>query len=108
VIRVTWGASGTPREVVASVGAQAVGARKACPDAGAVIMAARDALWAAAQRHAPDAVLTVSASIMLSVTDAPSEPPPAVAMVADVPDDGEGDETMDGRPARVVRRRFVA
>ena len=91
-MRVTWGATGTPRQVIAVIAEQAKAARQAHPDAGAVIVSARDALSAWANSEPADAMVQVSASIALSVTHVPTEPPPAVSMVVD---DGEGDEVME-------------
>ena len=90
-MRVTWGATGTPREVNEAIAAQAKAARQTHPDAGAVLVAARDTVAGVASRAAPDDVLSVVVDLALSVTVVSSEPPPAVAMVAEEDDVSEDD-----------------
>ena len=99
-MRVTWGATGTPREVNEAIAAQAKAARQTHPDAGAVLVAARDTVAGVASRAAPDDVLSVVVELALSVTVVSSEPPPAVAMVAE--EDGSDDDVSEDDRKEVI------
>lgn len=107
-MRVTWGATGTPREVNEAIAAQAKAARQTHPDAGAVLVAARDTVAGVASRAAPDDVLSVVVDLALSVTVVSSEPPPAVAMVAEEDDVSEDDRKevipSEVEPVAAVKR----
>ena len=81
-MRAVWGATGAAREVAASIGAQAKGARAAHPTMGAVIASARDALLAAIAEHGEDVTLNVSATVDLSVCVCTDEAPAAADVVA--------------------------
>lgn len=79
-MRITWQASGSPRAVREAIADQARASRQQYPDAGALIVSARDLLVAGAVGEAPLAVhFTCTWSI-----EAVEQAPEPVVFVADV------------------------